>query len=255
MLALIGTGLDAGDISVRALKFIKDSDIVLADRFTSIISKEAMDLISRETGKEIKSVTRSDLEENVRQTIHRAKSSNVSILVIGDPLVATTHHTILDAAHAAGIKTKIFHSSSIFSAAIGESGLDIYRFGPTTTVPFWSEHYKPTSFIDTISKNLKNSEHTLLLLDIEQSKTAPMSIAQAADIISKADGKAVISRRRKVMALADIGRENQEILYIEFSKIPSLSSRLEGKTISLIIPADLNFAEEESVKKFWTSLP
>ena len=110
-------------------------------------------------------------------------------------------------------------SPSIFSAGIGESGLDIYKFGPTTTVPFWSEHYKPTSFMGVLSKNMSNSEHTLVLLDIDQIKGAPMSIKQAAAIINNSNKEKVLRPDTKVLVLADIGREGQTISYTEFSKL------------------------------------
>lgn len=249
MLALIGMGLDAKDISVKALEFIKTSDAVLVDRFTSVISQESINFIELESGKKIRQVTRSDLEEKVRYTIAPAKDSDMAILVVGDPLVATTHHIILDEAHRHGISTIVFHASSIFSAGIGESGLDIYKFGPTTTVPFWSERYKPTSFIDVISKNLSNKEHTLLLLDIEPSKVAQMKIGQAVEIISSADKNKILAQN-KVIVLADVGRSSQMIFYTEFSKLMQLSAVLEGKILSLIIPAELNFAEEDAIKKF-----
>lgn len=251
MLALIGVGLDARDISVRALEFVKSANIVYVDRYTSVISQASIEFIGKESGKEIKAITRSDMEEKVKATIKPAKDLDVAILVIGDPLVATTHHIILDEAIKQGIKTKVFHSSSIFSAGIGESGLDIYKFGPTTTVPFWSEHYKPTSFMDVIAKNLSNKEHTLLLLDINQSAgAAPMTIKQAVEIINNSNGKSTLAPDKKVIVLADIGRDGQSIHYLEFSNLESLSQRLEGKTLSIAIPAELSFAEEEALKKF-----
>jgi diphthine synthase len=252
MLALIGIGLDTGDISVRALEFLKTAKVVCADRYTSVIGQQSLDFIKKESGKEIKTITRSDLEEKVGLTIRPAKDSDMAILVIGDPLVATTHHIILDEAIGQGISTKIFHAPSIFSAGIGESGLDMYKFGPATTVPFWSEHYKPTSFMDVLSKNLSNSEHTLMLLDIDQAKGAPMSIVQAAEIINKSNKKNTLRSETKVMVLADIGRDGQTIFYTKFSMLESLSVKLEGKTLSIIVPAELNFAEEAAVKKFET---
>lgn len=250
MLALIGIGLDTKDISVRALEFLKSTDTVYADRYTSVIGQQSLDFIKKESGKEIKTVTRSDLEEKVKTTIKQAKNSDMAILVVGDPLVATTHHIILDEAARQGISTKVFHAPSIFSAGIGESGLDIYKFGPTTTVPFWSEHYKPTSFMDVLSKNLSNSEHTLMLLDIDQAKGTPMSIKQAVEILNNSNKEKVLRPDTMVMVLADIGRGSQTISFTEFSRLESLSDRIDGKTLSIIVPTALNFAEEEAVKKF-----
>ncbi len=250
MLALIGIGLDTKDISAKALEFLKSADIVIMDNYTSVAEKGATEFIAKATGKELVKKPRSAFEDDIKETVAQARSKTLAILVIGDPLVATTHHIILDEAHRQGIKTKVFHAPSIFSAAIGESGLDIYRFGPTTTIPFWSEKYKPISFIDVIAKNLFNSEHTLVLLDIDQKNSEPMSLGNAAETIAKADKKHVIKQEKKFIVLANIGREDQGIYYCEFSGLRALAARTEGKILSLIVPAELNFAEEDAVKRF-----
>jgi diphthine synthase len=251
MLALIGLGLDSGDISSRALDFIRSAGIVYADKYTSIIGQRSIDFVKEKSGMDVTDVPRGELEERVKATVAKAKGTDMAILVIGDPLIATTHHIILDEAQKQGISVKIFHAPSIFSAAIGESGLDIYKFGPTTTVPFWSERYKPTSFIDVIHKNLTNLQHTLVLFDIDPKGPSPMSIAQAAEIIGMADRNAYLKDSR-VVVLGDIGRETQDIFYTELSKLQAYSKRLEGKTISIIVPAELNFAEEDALKRFGT---
>ncbi len=249
MIALIGIGLGERDVSVKSIEFIRSADIVVMDGYTSTIGKESIEFIIKETGKEPKKEPRSAFEEGLKETVRAAASRTMAILVIGDPLIATTHHIILDEAKRQGIKTAVFHSSSIFSAAIGESGLDIYKFGPSATVPFWSEHYKPTSFIDTVAKNRKNGEHTLLLLDIDKDGARPMDIAEAIKIIAAAQGKqdgTTIKEEDTVIVLADIGREGQRVFRTKFSEVLSHEGELEGKTISLIVPAEMNFAEEEA---------
>ena len=141
MIALIGIGLGARDISVKSIDFIRSADTVIMDSYTSTIGKESIDFIIKETGKEPKKEPRSAFEDNLKDTVKMARDKSMAILVIGDPLIATTHHIILDEARKQGIKTAVFHSASIFSAAIGESGLDIYKFGPSTTVPFFRDGY------------------------------------------------------------------------------------------------------------------
>ncbi len=254
MLALIGLGLGPKDISAGALEFIRSADEILLESYTSIPDPGAIAFIVSQTGAEPVRTLRSDFEDNLKTTVARAKSCRLAILVIGDPLVATTHHIILDEARKQDVGTAVFHSSSIFSAGIGESGLDIYRFGPTTTVPFWSEKYRPTSFIDTIARNLSNSQHTLVLLDIDQKNGMPMSISYAAQTLSAADVSHAIAGSSPVIVLADIGRASQCIISTKFTALQDLSKRLEGKTMALIFPAKLNFAEEEAVGRFEKAL-
>ena len=255
MLALVGIGLESKDISVRALEFLKSCDIIMLESYTSIASMESIDFIERETGKELVRTRRADFEDRLKSTVAMAKDKRLAILAIGDPLMATTHHIILDEAAKQGIETTVFHAPSIFSAGIGESGLDIYKFGPTATIPYWSERYKPTSFMDVIAKNLLNGQHTLVLLDINQPLGKPMDIAEACETAAAAamqSGHSDIMAMR-VLVLADVGRSGQEIVRSMFSEIKSLSESLKGKTISIIVPAKLNFAEEESIKRFKAS--
>ena len=40
----------------------------------------------------------------------------------------------------------------------------LYSFGETVSVPFWSETWKPESFVDRIEQNLSHGLHTLCLL-------------------------------------------------------------------------------------------
>ena len=67
-----------------------------------------------------------------------------------------------------GIPTKSIHNASIMNA-IGCCGLQLYNFGETVSIPFWTDEpsWKPESFYDKIVKNLKNEQHTLCLLDIK----------------------------------------------------------------------------------------
>lgn len=254
MLSIIGLGLDIGDISYKGIKAIRDANIVLMESYTLPLPSGYLDFLEKESGKEIAAIDRKGLEDNVAITVEPAKDSNLAILVPGDPLIATTHHIIIEAARKIGAETQTIHSSSIFTAGIGESGLDIYRFGPTTTVPFWSSKYKPVSFIDVIKRNLENNQHTLVLLDVDASAGMTMSYADAILLIKKAEEKrgATVIGNRKIIILCEIGTESQNIIYTETEnlKLQRLEKRLASKRTALIIPADMNFAEKALVMNF-----
>lgn len=65
-----------------------------------------------------------------------------------------------------GIETHIIHNASIMNAA-GACGLQLYSFGYTISIPFFTPKYKPDSFYDRIVNNRKHGMHTLCLLDIK----------------------------------------------------------------------------------------
>ena len=67
-----------------------------------------------------------------------------------------------------GIKYKIIHNVSILNA-VGCSGLQLYSFGETVSICFWSEsdNWRPKSYFAKICENRKRGLHTLCLLDIK----------------------------------------------------------------------------------------
>ena len=65
-----------------------------------------------------------------------------------------------------GIDVRVIHNASIMNA-IGCTGLQLYNFGQTVSVPFWTETWTPDSFYDKIEQNAVIGLHTLCLLDIK----------------------------------------------------------------------------------------
>lgn len=249
---MIGLGLGTKDISALALEEIKEADELLIETYTAFVPQEHIDFIEKYAGRKPTPLSRSDLEDNVKQTVARGKEEKVVLLVPGDPLIATTHSIILNEAKKQGIKCEVIHAPSVFSIAIGESGLDVYKFGPTVTIPFWSERYKPASFLDAINKNIENGQHTLVLLDIDQKNSRPMKVAEAERIIEDAlaaGTRARINVDSEVVILANLGRADKIIRRKQIKNMGELSKALEGKVLSLIVPASLSFAEEESLKR------
>ena len=73
----------------------------------------------------------------------------MAFLVVGDPFGATTHSDLMIRAREKGIQTKTLHNASIMNA-IGCCGLQLYSFGETVSIPFWTEDWQPDSFYDKI---------------------------------------------------------------------------------------------------------
>ena len=76
---------------------------------------------------------------------------------------ATTHTDILIRAQDMGIETHVVHNASIMNAA-GCSGLQLYSFGATISIPYFTETWRPDSFYDKIAYNAGGGMHTLCLL-------------------------------------------------------------------------------------------
>ena len=65
-----------------------------------------------------------------------------------------------------GIPYQVIHNASIMNA-VGCCGLQLYNFGETVSIVFWTDTWKPESFFDKIKRNRQNGMHTLCLLDIK----------------------------------------------------------------------------------------
>ncbi|XP_023600666.1 diphthine methyl ester synthase isoform X3 [Myotis lucifugus] len=79
---------------------------------------------------------------------------------------ATTHSDLILRATSLGIPYRVIHNASILNA-VGCCGLQLYKFGETVSIVFWTDTWRPESFFDKVKKNRQNGMHTLCLLDIK----------------------------------------------------------------------------------------
>ena len=81
-------------------------------------------------------------------------------------LSATTHTDLVLRARELGIESKVIPNASIMSG-IGCTGLQLYNFGQTVSMVFFTENWKPSSYYDRVKENVQLGLHTLVLLDIK----------------------------------------------------------------------------------------
>ncbi|OLQ17530.1 diphthine synthase [Cryptosporidium hominis] len=166
VLYLIGTGLnDERDMTLGGIELMKAADKIYLESYTSILSQRA-DLMKYANGKPLIEADRKMVEENCDEIIEEAKDKSIVLLVVGDPFCATTHSDLVLRAHEKDVKVEVRHNASIISA-IGCTGLQVYRFGETVSIPFFDGSWQPSSFYDKIKANIERGLHTLCLLDIK----------------------------------------------------------------------------------------
>jgi len=73
------------------------------------------------------------------------------------------------------------HNASILSA-IGATGLQLYNFGQTVSMVFFTETWKPSSFYDRLKENHQIGLHTLVLLDIKVKEQSLANLARGRKI-------------------------------------------------------------------------
>ncbi|PSH01484.1 MAG: diphthine synthase [Nanohaloarchaea archaeon QH_8_44_6] len=161
MLYLIGLGLDNGEITQKGLRALEDVDRAFVEFYTNT-ENISLEKLEEKTGKEIEKLSREEVERNDK-VLESAESQNTAFLVSGDPLTATTHYDIKHRAEGKGIDVEVIHAPSIF-VSIAETGLNVYKFGRTVTLPSDSA---PESVTEYINKNDEIGLHSLILLDID----------------------------------------------------------------------------------------
>ncbi|MDE1797773.1 MAG: diphthine synthase [Candidatus Micrarchaeota archaeon] len=184
-LYLAGLGLcDEEDVPPRSLEVLRQCAHIYAESYTNLMREGTMERLEKKIGKPIARLSREDVEGE-KTILHSCSDGPTALLAPGDPMTATTHESLRQAARLRGIEVRILHASSIFSAAAGAAGLQIYKFGKTATIPYWREKFEPVSFIDLLSENRARGAHTLCLLDID-AHWGPMKPSVALELLQKA---------------------------------------------------------------------
>jgi len=236
MLYLIGLGLNVKDISLRALEIIKSCDKVYVENYTNFFSYPIKE-IEKIIKKKAIIADRKAVEEE-KEILNNAKKKKVAMLVMGDPLAATTHMDLLLRARKLKIKTKIIHAPSVFTA-IAESGLQLYKFGKTVSIAKWQHNFRPESFFDEIKKNLGMNAHTLVLIDIGLSVNEALGYLES---IAKARDNEMLNK--EIVVCEKAGTDDSRFTV---GRISSLIKKKFKLPACIIIPAKLHFMEQEAL--------
>ncbi|XP_031556330.1 diphthine methyl ester synthase-like [Actinia tenebrosa] len=269
MLYLIGLGLgDAKDISVRGLEVVKKAKSVFLEAYTSILSVDKLAL-EELYGREVILADRELVEQQADIILQDAKSEDVAFLVVGDPFGATTHTDLVIRAREQNIPYKVLHNASILNA-VGCCGLQLYNYGETVSIVFWTDDWKPDSFYDKIAANRKRGLHTLCLLDIKVKEQSVENLMRGRKIyepprymtVSEAvkqllevpklrnlnKEEAAYDETTLAVGLARIGSNEQQVV---FGTMKSLLSHDLGPPLhSLVVPGEMHFLEKEMLYRF-----
>lgn len=269
MFYLVGLGLgDAKDITVKGLEVVKGAKRVYLEAYTSILTV-GKDELEKFYGREIILADREMVEQFSETILQDTLSEDVALLVVGDPFGATTHTDLMLRAKQEGIPVSVVHNASIMNA-VGCCGLQLYNFGETVSICFWTETWQPDSFYDKIAVNRERNMHTLCLLDIKVKEQSIenmirgrkiyepprfMSVAQAAEQLvtiinrKKEDGQETAFDGSTVcVGLARVGSESQKIVAATLQKL--IETDLGDPLHSLIIPGKMHPLEVAMLRTF-----
>jgi diphthine synthase len=230
VLYIIGLGLyGEKDISVRGLEILKSCDHIYMEYYTSILNID-LNALSKFYEKEIILADREMIENDFDDVImEKAKNKNIALLVVGDPFSATTHMDLFMRCVKNSVKVEVLNNASIMNSC-GITGMSLYRFGETVTIPYFTKNWRPYSFYDKICNNIKNDFHSLVLLDIKVKEISEENLArgkkiyepprfmsvnvaleQLMEAAEKSDNK-IINEDTLIYGIARIGAPNQTIV-------------------------------------------
>ncbi|WP_243678634.1 SAM-dependent methyltransferase [Vulcanisaeta distributa] len=137
-LYIVGLGLSPGNITAEALEIIRSVDDVFLETYTSKGGPAEFINRLRSIRSDFTQVSREDLENKSGEVIMRKLENgrNAALLVIGDPMIATTHAAIAVIARRRGFNVKIINSVSIVCAVLSQLGLSPYKLGPVATITY-----------------------------------------------------------------------------------------------------------------------
>jgi diphthine synthase len=240
-LTLISIGINSHlDLSLNGIEAAKEADSVYTEMYTMKLNTTIKDLETL-IGKQVTPLPRGGMEEHAEKLLKEAKENSVAILVGGDALSATTHISLLLDARDDGIETNVIHGSSVFTA-ITDSGLSLYKFGKTVTIPF-KENGPVDTVLRTIYENYEYGLHTLVLLDLNIVKDKYMSVGKA---IQRLLETGEFSKDTLMVGVARLGSQSPVIKADHAGKL--LKNDFGEPPHALIIPGKLHFMEEEGLE-------
>jgi diphthine synthase len=249
-LIFIGLGLyDEKDISLKAYDRIKECSKVFAEFYTAYLMGTTKKSLEKILGREIIILTRRETEKG-EVILSAAEKEPVAFITCGDPFTATTHVDLRLRAIKRGIKTAVIHGSSIITAVPGLLGLQQYKFGRITTLPFREKDYFPISPYHVIRDNKEMGFHSLVLLDIQSETNQFMSASEGIELLLDMEhhcNENVILQDTLACVVARAGSMEPTICA---NTIQQLRKKDFGPPLhTIVIPGHLHFMEIEALHK------
>lgn len=276
---LLLVGMGPGRISsmtIEAKNAAKSADFRRYEAYTALWPADELAKLEEDIG-DIKMVMRPEVESPT-ELLDLAKTHLVALLIVGDPLQATTHVDIQLQALEAGINCIVFHGISITTLVTGAVGLSNYRFGRQTTITYPYGGWVATSPLEVIAANIFQNQHTLALLDLDPTgagtgKQIPMQPSDAytsldlmkeklsSNISDMPEDNTIDSMKKlafeefadkdlnsiKVVLCADMGTKDEKITYTTVGNLKNIDG---GRLNCLIFPAITSEVEEKALLRW-----
>lgn len=278
---LLLVGMGPGSVGAMTLEAVEAATAATHRRYeayTALWPDEELDLLEQTIGP-IQRVMRPEVEQP-EDLFALASTSLVALLVVGDPLQATTHVDLQLQAIEAGIECRVFHGISITTLVTGAIGLSNYRFGRQTTLTYPYGGWVATSPLETIAHNRFTGLHTMALLDLDptglgtgdQRPMAPSDAVEAIVLMREKIEQGLSEREfsndspsdmmikealhsfvaedvhiMRVVLCSDMGTDDQTIVS---TTVEGLRSQAGGRLNCLVFPAATGEVEEKALLRW-----
>lgn len=262
MLTFVGLGLwDERSVTVEGRDAVRGADRVFAEFYTSKLAGTTVADLEASHDVDVEVRSREGVERDPSPILDAAESGDAVFLTAGDTMIATTHVDLRLRAHERGIGTAVVHGTTAAAAAASLTGLQNYRFGKATTLPFPYAHggraskdasgertesaSVPASVLGTVDANRERGLHTLCFLDIkvghERAETDEyMTASTAASLLTEA------GRGDDLGAV--VARAGSPDPVVVADRLSALAEREFGDPLHLLVlPGELHHIERDAL--------
>ena len=263
-LLLVGMGMGSLDgMTVEAQRAAKAADHRRYEAYTALWPDDELARLEEQVGS-IQRVMRPEVEEP-DELFTLAKNSLVALLVVGDPLQATTHVDLQLRAQDAGIDCRVIHGISITTVVTGAIGLSNYKFGRQTTLTYPYGDWIVTSPLEVMLNNQIQGLHTLVLFDLDptgagtgdqrpmQPKDAFVSIEKMAQKLIESDGNDALKEQANSLyesmcvLCSDLGTDDANMRTTTINNLGTLTG---GRLNCMVFLANMSEMEQEAVNRW-----
>lgn len=127
-------------------------------------------------------------------------------------------------------------------SAIGSTGLQLYNFGQTVSMVFFTESWKPSSFYDRVKENTQIGLHTLVLLDIKVKEQSLENLARGRKIYEPPRYMTVAQCAQQMLETENDrmeGAYSEDSLAIGAARVGAVDQRISAGTLRELCDFDL----------------
>ncbi|MCU4743486.1 diphthine synthase [Halobacteria archaeon AArc-m2/3/4] len=255
MLTFIGLGLyDERSITVEGQEALRAADRAYAEFYTSRLIGTDVESLESHHDTPIEVRDREGVEQHPEDVLEAAETEDVAFLTAGDTMISTTHVDLRLRAHERGIETRVLHGVTAQTATSSLTGLQNYRFGKATTLPFPYAHGAdglPESVTETLEDNRERGLHTVVYLDIKigaEARRSPREDVEDEEYMTADVGAELLADEYPDLTGVVVARAGSPDPQVAAGRLEELATRDFGDPLHLlVVPGELHLLEADAL--------